>query len=265
MAETMHVRLKAYNPKKGHVLRRYTVRSIRFQAGRGWYKVDADVAAYLEGVHQVPDDEDTPLAFDVCTEAEARAIDAREARAARQVQPAEAAVDVTRRRPAPVADVSRARRADVLAPRRVRAEAAPRIRREESPLPPAQHEAPPRSIPGAGPGEPREAAASGPAEGADEAAATGGEGERWQPAADDDPWEDEADLACDVGGEGRAEESFDAGLPADPAVPPDEEDAELAEDDVADPAEPEEDGGGELTTEDLPGAHGRRRRRGKRR
>ena len=41
------VRLKPHDPKKGHVIRRYTAFSIRFEEARGWYKVADEVAAYL--------------------------------------------------------------------------------------------------------------------------------------------------------------------------------------------------------------------------
>ena len=72
------VRLKPHDPKKGHVIRRYTAFSIRFEEARGWYKVADEVATYLGTVHQVPGDEDSPLAFDVCTEEEAQRIEAAE-------------------------------------------------------------------------------------------------------------------------------------------------------------------------------------------
>lgn len=78
------VRLKPYDPKKGHVIRRYTAFSIRFEEARGWYKVADEVAAYLGTVHQVPGDEDSPLAFDVCTEDEAQRIEAAEKKKAEE-------------------------------------------------------------------------------------------------------------------------------------------------------------------------------------
>jgi len=59
------VRLKPHDPKKGHVIRRYTAFAVRFEEARGWYKVSDEVAAYLSTVHQRPSDEDSPLAFDV--------------------------------------------------------------------------------------------------------------------------------------------------------------------------------------------------------
>ena len=76
--ETIFVRLKPYDPRRGHVLRRYTYRGIKFQEERGWFRVPKDVADYLRAVHQVPGDEHSPLAFDCCTEAEAKGLDAKE-------------------------------------------------------------------------------------------------------------------------------------------------------------------------------------------
>jgi hypothetical protein len=95
MKTIMLVRLKPHDPKKGLLLKQYTYQGIRFQAGRGWYKVNGQVAAYLESVHSVPGDKDTPLAFDVCTPDEARAMDEKDRKAARQVVPAEQALDVS--------------------------------------------------------------------------------------------------------------------------------------------------------------------------
>jgi hypothetical protein len=95
MEKSMLVRLKPHDPKKGLLLKQYTYQGIRFQAGRGWYRVDGEVAAYLEEVHSVPGDEDTPLAFEVCTPDEARAMDEKDRKAARQVLPAEEALDVS--------------------------------------------------------------------------------------------------------------------------------------------------------------------------
>ena len=78
------VRLKPYDPKKGHVLRRYTAFSIRFDEARGWYRVEDEVAEYLATVHQIPGDEDSPLAFDVHSAAEAQAIDEAEKKKAEE-------------------------------------------------------------------------------------------------------------------------------------------------------------------------------------
>ncbi len=76
--ETLFVRLKPYDPRRGNVLRRYTYRGIKFHEERGWFRVPKDVADYLRSVHQVPGDEHSPLAFDCCTEAEAKSLDAKE-------------------------------------------------------------------------------------------------------------------------------------------------------------------------------------------
>ncbi len=93
--ETMLVRLKPFNKKKGHVLRRYTYRGIRFDVNRGWSRVERPVAQYLRDVRQVSGDQDSPPAFDVCTESEARALDEKEAEAARVSTPAEKATRVS--------------------------------------------------------------------------------------------------------------------------------------------------------------------------
>ena len=74
--QTLLVRLKPYDPRRGCVLRRYTYRGIKFHDERGWYRVDKEVADYLRGVRQVPGDAHAPLAFDVCTDDEAKALDA---------------------------------------------------------------------------------------------------------------------------------------------------------------------------------------------
>ena len=78
------VRLKPFDPKKGHVIRRYTAFAIRFEEARGWYKVADEVAAYLSTVHQRPGDEDSPLGFDVCSEEEAQRIEAAEKKKAEE-------------------------------------------------------------------------------------------------------------------------------------------------------------------------------------
>jgi hypothetical protein len=72
------VRLKPYDPRRGHVLRRYTYKGIKFSDDRGWYKVTKAVADYLRDVHQEAGNEHSPPAFDVCSEAEAQEINARE-------------------------------------------------------------------------------------------------------------------------------------------------------------------------------------------
>ena len=78
------VRLKPHDPKKGHVIQRYTAFSTQFEERKGWYRVSDEIAAYLATIHQVPNDEDTPLAFDVCTDEEARNIEATEKKKAEE-------------------------------------------------------------------------------------------------------------------------------------------------------------------------------------
>lgn len=76
--ETLLVRLKAFDPRRGHVRRRYTYAGIKFHEERGWYRVARDVGDYLRTVHESAEAEYSPLAFDVCTEEEARSLDTRE-------------------------------------------------------------------------------------------------------------------------------------------------------------------------------------------
>ncbi len=70
-------RLKPYNGKT-HLLRSYTVGGRKFTGDGGWYAVDEELAAYLRGLKQRPGDDLSADAFDVCSEAEAKAIDASE-------------------------------------------------------------------------------------------------------------------------------------------------------------------------------------------
>ena len=62
--ETMLVRLKALDPRRGQVLRRFTYQGIKFHQERGWYRVDKAVAEYLRAVRQQPSDPHSPPAFD---------------------------------------------------------------------------------------------------------------------------------------------------------------------------------------------------------
>ena len=80
--ETMLVRLKPLDLRRGNVLRRFTYQGIKFHEERGWYRVAKAVADYLRSVHQQPADPHSPLAFDFCTEDEARATEAKEKEAA---------------------------------------------------------------------------------------------------------------------------------------------------------------------------------------
>ena len=78
------VRLRPFEPKKGHIIRRYTAFSTTFVETRGWYRVSDEVANYLKSVHQIPNDEDSPPAFDVCTPEEAKQIEVAEKKKAEE-------------------------------------------------------------------------------------------------------------------------------------------------------------------------------------
>ncbi len=97
--ETLLVRLKPYDPRRGHVLRRFTYAGIKFQPERGWYRVERSVAEYLRGVRQQSADQYAPLAFDVCTDTEAAALEARDAEASKVKQSATDDLKVTPARP----------------------------------------------------------------------------------------------------------------------------------------------------------------------
>lgn len=92
--QTMLVRLRPYNPKRGCLLRRFTYRGIRFMEDRGWYRVDEEIAGYLRGVRQVDSDPDSSLAFDVCTEEEARALEEKERKEKRRRARVQEAINV---------------------------------------------------------------------------------------------------------------------------------------------------------------------------
>jgi hypothetical protein len=96
MSETLFARLKGYDPRRGQVLRRYAYRGIKIHEDRGWYRVPAEVGEYFRAVRQLAHDPQSPLAFDVCTEEEAREIESREtAEKASRSSPLDAAVVVT--------------------------------------------------------------------------------------------------------------------------------------------------------------------------
>lgn len=76
--DQMLVRIKKYDPKKGYVLQRYTAFGVLFEEKKGWYTVDKYVADYLSKIKQRPDPEHTLFAFDVCTAAEAQALNDKE-------------------------------------------------------------------------------------------------------------------------------------------------------------------------------------------
>ena len=95
----MLARLKPYNKRKRHLLRIVNYRGIKFESAKGWYKIDDATAAVIASVHQDPYDKDSPLAFDVMSQDEAREIEAAEKRAAEEkakaTDPIDAALDRT--------------------------------------------------------------------------------------------------------------------------------------------------------------------------
>ncbi len=72
------VRLKPYNPNRGHKLRRFMTDGIRFDNSKGWYRVSQAMADKLSKIHQDYYDMDSPLAFDVRTQEEALELEERE-------------------------------------------------------------------------------------------------------------------------------------------------------------------------------------------
>jgi hypothetical protein len=96
--ETLLVRLKTYDPRRGFVLRRFTYAGIKFHEERGWYRVEPDVAEYLRGVRQISTDPFSPLAFDVCTDEQAKALEQTEAAEAKVRHAAADEIEVTRGR-----------------------------------------------------------------------------------------------------------------------------------------------------------------------
>jgi hypothetical protein len=96
MSDTLLVRLKDYNPRAGFHKKRFVAFGLLFTAGSGWYEVPKDVAEYLRTVREHDMLPDSPLAFDVCTEAEAKAIEEREKMAAEERRAAASAPRVHR-------------------------------------------------------------------------------------------------------------------------------------------------------------------------
>jgi len=95
----MLARLKPYNPRRGNIIRRFSVFGIKFREAKGWYKVPDEVAAYLRTVCVDNNDPESAPAFDVCTEAEARAMDKKARLAALKKgqahEPVDVAIDMT--------------------------------------------------------------------------------------------------------------------------------------------------------------------------
>jgi hypothetical protein len=80
------VRLKPLDRRRGHVIQRYSAFSTVFDASRGWYRVSDEMAEHLATVHQIPEDEGSPLAFEVCTEEEVTALDLSEKKKVEEAQ-----------------------------------------------------------------------------------------------------------------------------------------------------------------------------------
>lgn len=90
-AQKEFVRLKPINAKQGHTNQTHIIRdkrfgSLKFEVKRGWYRltqaqVDEGLPELLEEQLQDPTDPNSAFAFDVCTEKEARDLEAREIRA----------------------------------------------------------------------------------------------------------------------------------------------------------------------------------------
>ncbi len=99
--ESLLARLKTRDPQRGHVLRRFVYRGIRFEEGKGWYLVSAEVGEHLRTVRQRAHDLHSLPAFDVCTEAEAKTIDEREVEESKPARPADRARHTTAREAPP--------------------------------------------------------------------------------------------------------------------------------------------------------------------
>ena len=93
MPDTVLVRLKPYDKRKGNTAKTFTYRSATFVNGN-WYKVSPATAAYLAKVPQRPEDELAPLAFDVCTQEEATALVEAERLAARKQTEPDTAITI---------------------------------------------------------------------------------------------------------------------------------------------------------------------------
>ena len=76
MAENMLVRIKPFNPKKGHLRKTHIEQKfgMKFKVEGGWYEVPAAVARELRKITQNPDDPESPEVFDVVTRAQAQEI-----------------------------------------------------------------------------------------------------------------------------------------------------------------------------------------------
>ena len=77
-------RLKPRNPRKGLVMGSHTYQGMRFTVEAGWHEVDESTADYLRTVHSNVENDESPLAFDVCTPKEAQELEDRQRLAAEQ-------------------------------------------------------------------------------------------------------------------------------------------------------------------------------------
>ncbi len=76
MAQEFYVRIKPLDVRKKITTKRYHIAGQLFREDRGWYKIkDAALAAKLAEIRKFDNDEYSPLVFDVCDEAGARALD----------------------------------------------------------------------------------------------------------------------------------------------------------------------------------------------
>lgn len=87
--ENMLVRIKPNNPRRGYVMKTYSVDhpehgSARFLEAQGWYEVSPGMAAYLDTINSQPGNLESPPGFDVCTRDEALKLENRERASARE-------------------------------------------------------------------------------------------------------------------------------------------------------------------------------------
>lgn len=94
---TMLARVKPYNKRRGHLVRILNFKGIKFDATKGWYRVDDATAAAISSIHQDQNDIESPLVFDVMTEGDARNLEKAEAKKveerAKATDPIDAALD----------------------------------------------------------------------------------------------------------------------------------------------------------------------------
>lgn len=75
--DMVHVRIKPYDPKRGHRLRVFIhgPTGKRFDEKKGWYRVPRHVAMQLAEIHVNEADDRSPFAFDVMSAEEAKRVD----------------------------------------------------------------------------------------------------------------------------------------------------------------------------------------------